>query len=165
MTWAELREAVATLENNNAKPLDDGFFHAIVHPHTKHDIFGDSDFLSNFRNAGPRDQTNPLVTGDIGDSLGVRFHLSSNARLQTSLGLSGADIYHTLIMGKEYYGITEFSAHTLRSYIKGPGSAGTSDPLDQVSTVGWKTSLASARLNEAFAVNIKHTSSLGNEGT
>lgn len=167
MTYAEIREAVATLENNDARPIAKagGNFVGIIHPHTKDDLFGDSDFISTQQNAGPRGGANAMFTGQIGVFYGVNFLVTTQARIQTSLGLSGADVYESLFMGEEYFGVTEFSEHTLKSFIKPVGSGGTSDPLSQVGTIGWKASLAVARLNEAFAVRVEHTTSLGNQGT
>lgn len=39
--------------------------------------------------------------------------------------------------------------------VKPKGSAGTSDPLDQRSTIGWKAMFAAKRLNELGIVRIE----------
>ena len=114
--------------------------------------------------AGVRGATNPLFKGAIGDVAGVRIITSTNARVFSSAGLSGADVYATMILGQEYYGISEFGAMSARTYIKPVGSAGAKDPLDQYGSVGWKASVAAARLNEAFAVRIEHSTSQNNAG-
>ena len=40
--------------------------------------------------------------------------------------------------------------------VKPLGSAGSSDPLDQRETSGWKASLTAVILNDAFMVRIEH---------
>jgi N4-gp56 family major capsid protein len=41
-------------------------------------------------------------------------------------------------MGDGAYGVTEITGGGLETIVKQKGSAGTSDPLDQRSSVGWK---------------------------
>ncbi len=41
LTYADIKKAVRTLKRNNCKPFDDGFYHAIVHPDTVHDLTSD----------------------------------------------------------------------------------------------------------------------------
>jgi N4-gp56 family major capsid protein len=140
----------------------DGKYISIIHHDTERDMFGDSDILTSFQNAGPRDGSNPIITGAIGDLYQTRFIVTSNARIISSAGLSGADIYLSMFLGSEFYGITEFDSLAAKTFIKSPGSSGAQDPLDQYGTVGWKASLAVARLNENFAVRVEHTTSRSN---
>ena len=166
ITFAEVRESLATLESNDAKPVVDNKFIGIIHPYTKHDLFGDSDIINSFQNAYTRGPDNPLASGEIGDFYGIRWLIPSNARVFGSQGASGGDVYATLIMGRGYYGEVDYEAGELgqRVIVKAIGSAGGMDPLDQMGTAGWKAALAVARLNENFAVRIEHTASLGDEG-
>ena len=162
MSLAEINEAVSTLRNNNALPIVDGLYIGIIHPFIERDLKADSDIISILSNAGVRGGDNPLFKGVLGDIAGVRFIVTSNARVFSSEGLSGADVHGTMILGKEFYGITEFGPLAARTYVKAPGSAGAQDPLDQFGSVGWKASLAVARLNENFAVRIESISSSEN---
>ncbi len=41
LTYADIKKAVRTLKRNNCKPFDDGYYHAIVHPDTVHDLTSD----------------------------------------------------------------------------------------------------------------------------
>ena len=63
-------------------------------------------------------------------------------------GKDGVAVYATIFMGKDAYGRIKPSAESLEVIVKQRGSAGTSDPLDQRSTVGWKASHASIILYE-----------------
>ncbi len=42
LTYAEIKKAVRNLKRKNVRPFPDGFYHAIVHPDTVHDLTSDS---------------------------------------------------------------------------------------------------------------------------
>ena len=156
LNTAEIREAVATLRVNNADPIEDELFIGIIHPNTQRDLLADSTLLTAWNGAYPRSESNNFAKGTIGDVLGVRFVVTSNAAKGASLGMSGADVYYALSMGKGYYAVTELSAEQARTYIKPKGSAGTEDPIDQKSSIGYKFAMAAARLDENACVRIDH---------
>lgn len=73
-------------------------------------------------------------------------------------GAEGRDVYATLVFGENAYGTTELSHGGLEHIVKQLGSAGTSDPLNQRATVGWKANKVTVRLVEAFMVRIETAS-------
>lgn len=73
-------------------------------------------------------------------------------------GAAGRDVYSTLFLGADAYGITEIDGEGLQQFIKQLGSAGTSDPLNQRATVGWKASKVAERLVEAFMLRVETAS-------
>jgi N4-gp56 family major capsid protein len=73
-------------------------------------------------------------------------------------GAEGRDVYATLVMGDNAYGTTELGHGGLEHIVKQLGSAGTSDPLNQRATVGWKANKVTVRLVEAFMVRIETAS-------
>ena len=73
-------------------------------------------------------------------------------------GAEGRDVYATLIMGDNAYGTTQIGGEGLQHIVKQLGSAGTSDPLNQRATVGWKAAKVTVRLVEAFMVRIETAS-------
>lgn len=73
-------------------------------------------------------------------------------------GAEGRDVYATLVMGDNAYGTTELGYGGLEHIVKQLGSAGSSDPLNQRATVGWKANKVTVRLVEAFMVRIETTS-------
>ena len=73
-------------------------------------------------------------------------------------GAAGRDVYSTLILGANAYGVTELEGGGLQHIVKQLGSAGTSDPLDQRATAGWKATKVAERLSEPFMVRIETTS-------
>ena len=77
-------------------------------------------------------------------------------------GAEGRDVYATLIFGDNAYGTTSIENGGLEHIVKQLGSAGTSDPLNQRASVGWKANKVSVRLVEGFMVRIETTSSAEN---
>ena len=75
-------------------------------------------------------------------------------------GALGSDVYATLIFGENAYGTTSLEDGGLEHIVKQLGSAGSSDPLNQRATVGWKATKVTVRLVEAFMIRIETTASL-----
>jgi len=156
---AEILEAVRTLKRNNAKPIEDNRYICILHPDNTKDLFEDSDITDSFIHAGNRGGDNPMFTGVLGDWQGVRFVETTNLKVHSSYGMSGADVYEVVMLGKEAYGISELSALSAKMIIHPRGTGGHTDPLEQYSTVGWKAALACTILNNDFLVVIMCNSS------
>lgn len=71
----------------------------------------------------------------------------------------GRDVYSTLVLGQNAYGVTSVEGGGLECIIKQKGSAGTYDPLNQRSTVGWKATQTAKILSDEFIVRIETTCS------
>ena len=78
-------------------------------------------------------------------------------------GAMGRDVYATMVFGENAYGTTEITGGGLELIVKQLGSAGTSDPLNQRATVGWKATKVTVRLVEAFMVRIETASTFDDE--
>lgn len=90
----------------------------------------------------------------------ARFEVSPGAKFYSAeSGFEGRDVYATLIFGDNAFGTTSIENGGLEHIVKQLGSAGSSDPLNQRASVGWKASKASVRLVEAFMIRIETTSS------
>lgn len=77
-------------------------------------------------------------------------------------GADGSAIYCTMLLARRAYGTTSIQGMGLEHIYKPLGSGGTSDPLNQISTQGWKMTKAAVRLVEEFMVRIEHsTESMG----
>ena len=75
---------------------------------------------------------------EIGRLFGCRIVETTEAKVFEGAGASGADVASVIVLGQYAYGYTSFKGAKPRVIVKPAGSAGTSDPLDQLSTVGWK---------------------------
>lgn len=80
-------------------------------------------------------------------------------------GAGGRDVYSTLILGADAYGVTEISGGGLQHIVKQLGSSGTADPLNQRGTAGWKATKVAKILVEEYMVRIESCSTFNdNEG-
>lgn len=76
----------------------------------------------------------------------------------TGAGRDGSAIYCTLFLATNAYGTTEVSGLGLQHIVKQLGSGGTTDPLNQRSTTGWKATKVAERLVEEYMLRVEHSS-------
>lgn len=163
LTRAEVREAVRTLQGNDAAkitkmispttgvgttPINAAYIGIISH-NTLFDLKDEPGFVP----VSEYPSQAGVMEGEVGTLDDVRFVMTTNA--STTAG-SLTTVHRTLILAKDYYGISQISGEAMKNIVKGLGSAGTADPLDQRSTSGWKATFVAKRLNENFCVRIEH---------
>ena len=150
-TSRELRKAVKTLKKNHAQTFG-GYFVAIIGPDTMYDLQEDEAFV---KVSQYQDQEN-IYTGEVGRLFGVRLVETTEAKIFEGAGASGADVASVIVLGQYAYGVTSLKGAKPRVIVKPAGSAGTADPLDQISTVGWKMDGFGAKLlHPEYAVRIE----------
>ena len=151
LTSKELRKAVRTLKKNLAEKFN-GYYVAIVGPDTVYDLQEDDAWV---KVSEYQDKEN-IYTGEVGRLFGIRFVESTEAKIFEGAGASGADVASVIVLGRYAYGLTSLKGNKPRVVVKTAGSAGTADPLDQISTVGWKLDgFAAKLLQPEFAVRIE----------
>lgn len=151
LTSRELRKAVKTLKKNHAQTFD-GYFVAIIGPDTMYDLQEDDAFV---KVSQYQDKEN-IYTGEVGRLFGVRLVETTEAKVFEGAGASGADVASVIVLGQYAYGVTSLKGAKPRVIVKPAGSAGTADPLDQISTVGWKMDGFGAKLLQPeYAVRIE----------
>ncbi|MBE6685821.1 MAG: N4-gp56 family major capsid protein [Ruminococcaceae bacterium] len=74
-------------------------------------------------------------------------------------GAKGCAVYGCIFFGRDAYGRVELSGGAMEMIVKSKGSAGTADPLNQRSTVGWKAAHAAAILYEERLLRVECGSS------
>lgn len=238
-----VKKAVATLKRNNAAPIKDGCYVAIIHPDVANDLTSDPEWKAIKQNVDPKDWYNGVIgkvhgvvfiesteakifradplrdpdtleSGDpysltvvgvegkkitVGEPLtaddvtylnkkkiqinGFDYSIASatagaagKASITVAETLSdtvaadsiiyagggaagGRNVYSTLFIGQNAYGVTSVEGGGLQTIIKQKGSAGTGDPLDQRSTVGWKATQTAEILSPEFMVRVETTCS------
>lgn len=93
------------------------------------------------------------VEGTLGKMYGIYFIEATNFVKYAGAGATGADVYATLFVGKDAYGVPEIEGSSKPEIIvHKAGSGGTNDPLNQFNTVAWKAAFTSVRLNELCIV-------------
>lgn len=159
LTVKTIQKVVAKLRGQNA-PTINGKYVAIIHPYVAYDLMRDPEWIDAHKYANP---TN-LYEGEIGEVAGVRFVQTTEAKIWNdetcpSDGASGHySVYATLFMGKDAFGTTEVTGGGLQTIIKQKGSAGTADPLDQRSTIGWKAIKTAEILLPNYLVRVESCS-------
>ena len=81
--------------------------------------------------------------------------IADNAVIAPEGAADGSSVYCTLFLGEGAYGVTEITGGGLQTIVKQKGSAGTGDPLDQRSSVGWKAMKTAERLIESYIVRVE----------
>ena len=151
LTSRELRKAVKTLKKNHAQTFG-GYYVAIVGPDTMYDLQEDEAFV---KVSQYQDKEN-IYTGEVGRLFGVRLVETTEAKIFEGAGADGADVASVIVLGQYAYGVTSLKGAKPRVIVKPAGSAGTADPLDQISTVGWKMDGFGAKLLQPeYAVRIE----------
>ena len=129
----ELRKAVKMLKKAHAQTFG-GYYIAIVGPDALYDLQDDEAFVkvSQYQNK------EAIFTGEIGRLFGCRIVETTEAKIFEGAGADGGDVASVIVLGQYAYGVTSWKGAKPRVIVKPAGSAGTADPLDQISTVGWK---------------------------
>lgn len=147
LTVKVIQQVVAKLRGQNA-PTIGGKYVAIIHPYVAYDLMRDPEWIDAHKYATP----NNLYEGEIGEIAGVRF-------VETTEALIPEDgVFCTLFLGEGAYGVTEITGGGLQTIVKQKGSAGTADPLDQRSSVGWKAIKTAEILIENYIVRVESKS-------
>ena len=97
--------------------------------------YSDPEWIDAHKYAQPEN----LYEGEIGEIGGVRFVQTTEAKIYKGEGCpKDLAVFATLFLGDGAYGTTELSGGGMETIVKQKGSAGTADPLNQRSSVGWK---------------------------
>ena len=152
LTVALVKRIVAFLRANNA-PRINGDYVAIIHPYVAYDLMSDPEWIEAHKYATPEN----IYEGEIGKVAGVRFVETSEAKVYEG------GVFGCLFLGDGAYGVTEVTGGGLETIIKQKGSAGTADPLDQRSSIGWKALRTAQILVEPYMVRVECKSALSDE--
>jgi N4-gp56 family major capsid protein len=124
------------------KPIGRAFV-AIIGPRTLADVSQLDGWVNVYNYANPEIALTDEI-GAINDLAGyaIRFIVTNNDKVFSGEGKDGIDVYGDVIFGKEFFAETDLvdaaNKNSFEFIAKAPGSAGTADPLNQRSTMGWK---------------------------
>jgi len=162
----ELDIAIKTLKANKAKKITsmvrgdlayatapvNSCYVGIVHPYATYDMSGLTGWVPVEKYANKAD----VMEGEVGAYKEIRFVETTEAKVFEGEGAAGIDVYATLLFGANAYGISRISGKAMENIVKPLGSAGTSDPLNQRATSGWKASFATVILQQLFMLRLEH---------
>lgn len=139
LTGDDIKKLVRKLKNANAKRFSDGFYHMIVDPDIAYDLMSDSAWVDVSKYARPEQ----MVKGELGKMHGMKFYETTNLNVVDSsdTAQSKISVHQAYAYGKGAYSCVnlENGAGKPEIIVKPNGSAGTSDPLNQRATAGWKS--------------------------
>jgi N4-gp56 family major capsid protein len=131
-------------------------FIGLVHP----DVEFDLESITGYRSVSDYGSQEGVIEDEIGAYKNIRFVSSTNCKIFAGGGAAGTtvfknnganfDVYATLIFADNAYGVCPLSGQAMQTYVKALGSAGTADPLEQRSTVGWKATTTTKILNDSW---------------
>ena len=147
LTVKVVQQVVAKLRAQNA-PTIGGKYVAIIHPYVAYDLMRDPEWIDAHKYAKPDN----LYEGEIGEVAGVRFVQTSEAKIYEG------GVFGSLFFGEGAYGVTEISGGGLQTIVKQKGSAGTADPLNQRSSVGWSAIKTAELLIPQYLVRVESKS-------
>lgn len=150
-----VEQVVTELRAQNA-PTIDGDYICILHPYAAYDLMRDPDW----RKPHEYVDTENIYAGEIGKIGGCRFVTSTEAKIWRGTGCpSNLSVFSCLFMGDGAYGVTEVEGGGLETIVKQKGSAGTADPLNQRSSVGWKAIKTAEILIPTYLIRVECCSS------
>lgn len=160
MTGKEIRQAVRLLKKKKARPVRGNYYVCIVGPDVTFALQQDDDWV---KVSQYQDKEN-IYSGEVGKLWGCIFVETTEAKVWEDGGAttgSGAtevtaDVASALVLGAEAYGVIELDGKGVHTIVHPAGSSGTYDPLDQISTVGWKVDgFVCKILNDEWMVRIE----------
>ncbi len=176
VAYTDFLSIIRTLKNNKGKRImqmvdaSTGYntmpimpaFIAFVHPDTVYDLKNLLQTTSNaavFMPISKYPSSMAILPDEVGAIDEIRFIESTNCKIFSGQGSGGCNVYGTVVIAQNAYGISRISGQALENIVKPLGSAGSSDPLDQRATSGWKATFAAVRLNETWIVRYLHATS------
>ena len=153
LTVDVVKKVAAMLKAANAPKIDCDYV-CILHPYVAYDIMSDPRWEEMHKYTTSEN----MYEGEIGRIAGVRFVETSEAAVYKGTENDcpeGLAVFGCLFLAQGAYGVTEVTGGGLQTIIKQLGSAGTADPLDQRSTVGWKALQTAEILMEPYMVRVE----------
>lgn len=140
LTPTLINRAYTILKKGRA-PLINGKYIAIVDPSTAYDLRENPNWIDVHKYSA----TTQIFNGEIGELHNIRFIETDQTKKWRGTAdgcAANTTVYGLEFFGKDAYAVIEPTAESMEVIVKGLGSAGTADPLNQRSTIGWKGSTA-----------------------
>lgn len=153
LTADEIRQKHAELAAANARPLSNGTYGAIIHPHQAYDLKGETGDGAWVAPAQYVTVT-PLMNNEMGMFGGFRFVESPRVDINTDGGSSTVDTYTAFFYGQDHLGEVESIPPHI---VMGP----VTDKLMRFQPIGWHAYLGFDTIREASQRKLISASALG----
>ena len=138
LTANDIKKIVRKLKNANAKRFTDGFYHMQIDPDIAYDLMNDSNWIDVSKYAKPEQ----MAKGELGKMHGMKFFETTNLNTVKSSDTteSQIDVHIAYAYGKDSYDCIDLEggAGKPEIIVKPNGSSGSTDPLNQRASAGWK---------------------------
>tara|TARA_R110002051_G_scaffold70928_4_gene127822 strand:- start:4306 stop:5370 length:1065 start_codon:yes stop_codon:yes gene_type:complete len=162
---SSILDAVTKLKVNRAQPAKGGMYVAATSPQVLSDVMKVNEWL----NAAQYSNVQELYKGEVGSLYGAKFIMHTNGwssvyasadddRFAYSVGgtgtrAAGANIRATLFLGEQAFGVPELASQSPFSpKVIITDTADKTDPLNQLTTAGFKVFWTTLRLNPNYYV-------------
>lgn len=137
LTTKSVLRGISKLRGADASPYADGMFKWVVHPHVAVDMMSDT-ATGGFVDVNKYTDGNvrKILNGEVGRAYGARILESTNVTLVPNA--TPVDVYRSFLFARDSFVTTKFNRDAMELIIKPLGSAGSADPLNQRSSVGYK---------------------------
>lgn len=177
LDFKDIAKNIGTLEAANARPMENGRYVMLIHPHTYWSLLNDPIFVNLFtQEAG---DGSALRTGYMGYLVNCDIYVSSNCYEYADAGAgSTTDVYYAIILGKDSFAVAGMASQMpsdvdmagneehmmtgkpvrpVQMIVKPVDSGGAENPLNQRGSIGWKATHDCEVLNSAFGIALAHT--------
>ena len=154
MSGLELLDTATALKVNNA-PTTSGYYTAVADPRVLRDLQNDSDWISSRHYGNP----DAIFKGEVGKYAGIRCIESTNS-YRTAFGAqwtanAAGTVYSTMVFGDQAYGVVDLASQSPYApkiqIAQGPDKT---DPLAQLTTIGFKTYYGQKILQPKFLAQV-----------
>lgn len=152
-TTTEGRKAKRLLQASSVKPFDGTNFVAVLHINNAYDMQGETT-TGGWIDAVKYTDPSRILTGELGTQNGIRYIQTENVTFTSTGTSANANVYNVHVLGAGTFGVVEFDGLG-STIVKKGGEQDTSNPLNQYSTIGYKTTYANAILDGARKVTVK----------
>ena len=129
----ELRELLKNFRVNDVPPYEDGNYRGVIHPLMEFDLISES-AANSFVVLAANTANQVQERGTIGVAYGIKLLRSSNIKADDS----SVNTFANIFLGRNAFGTIWLVKNQVEMIVHPAGNAGSEDPLNQRSTVGYK---------------------------
>lgn len=136
----ELIKAMVAQKQAFIGPHESGMYVAVINPRSEFDLMSDTQtgsFQDINKYVGGSDGQRKLLNGEIGRMYGMKILVSDFMSTDAGVGVGGIDVHSSYLFGEEAFAAIRLDRSSVEMKVKKRGSGGHTDPLDQISTVGY----------------------------
>ena len=136
---ADIRKMVRDFKVDDVHSFVDGLYAGYYHPNVMHDLRSNTaagEFIEVTQNTSDNARAK-IARGEIGQLWQTSFRESSQIT-SAGDGDSGTTVYRNFMIGKNALIDVELANMPFQLFVKGLGTAGSADPLNQRASVGYK---------------------------